>query len=200
MSESMPPPTSGGNGKFVVVGLLLLLLGGAGAWFVMKPEPPPPAAPTPPVAVAPTPPPPDPGLYIPPAIPDAGPVPDAGGPAKVKRIIKYVNAGGDGGDFSECNGEVARAAAARVVSENRAQLRSCYERGLKRKNALQGSVRITLKVGRSGSVEGTKIGGSLSDAEVFSCMRGIASRWRFPAPTGGSCAVVEAPFNFSPQQ
>ncbi|TPW00887.1 MAG: hypothetical protein FD124_3870, partial [Alphaproteobacteria bacterium] len=45
----------------------------------------------------------------------------------------------------------------------------------------------------------TSVGGSLNDKEVFACVRRLAETWRFPPPSGGACAVVAAPFQFSPK-
>lgn len=195
-TDSMPPPTSsgGGNVKYVIVGVLLLL--GAGGLFLAlggKDE-----APRQPIAALP-----DAGqrstalaqplIEIPDEEPDSGPPVDAG--RKVRIVYKYV---GGGGDWS-CQGDIPAPAVQSVMQENRAQVRNCYERRLKVNNSLAGTVNVALKIGSNGSVEATRVGGSLSDNEVFSCVRSLAGRWRFPAPSGGACAVVQVPFNLSPR-
>ena len=45
----------------------------------------------------------------------------------------------------------------------------------------------------------TATSGTLKSKEVLSCIRRLASEWKFPAPTEGSCAVVQVPFQFSPK-
>jgi outer membrane biosynthesis protein TonB len=104
-----------------------------------------------------------------------------------------------GGEW-DCQGEVATTAAMKVINENRAQIRSCYERRLKVNNILQGDLRLRLKVGAGGKVTATSLSGSLKDSDVFTCVRNIAQAWTFAAPTGGNCAVVAVPFTFSPKR
>lgn len=127
---------------------------------------------------------------------DAGPtiVAAPGGGTKTK----IVRVGGGGGSW-DCSGEISIGEARRVAREYDAQARSCYERALRRNNMLAGTVVMTVRVGANGSVNAVRAGGSLSDGDVRSCVRGIANRWRFPAPRGGTCAIVQVPFNFRPR-
>lgn len=194
-SQAPPPPGSGGNAKYIV--LTLLLFGGAAAmWFALNKEDPPPAAPAPAVADAgpATPPPPE-GLdiEIPPEEPDMGPGEDLGPPTK-RIVYRYVGGGGGGWD---CSGEVANARS--VMAEARRQVQNCYERQLKTNNTLQGTVTLSVKVGASGSVAATQVGGTLRDNEVFACVRNLAQSLHFSPPVGGSCAVVQQPFTLSPR-
>ncbi len=199
-SESTPPPpTSGGNLKYAIIGVVLL---GATAaiWFGMQScEEPPPD----PVATAI----PDAGpgverstdvvddMILPDDEPDAGPGPD-GGPPRVRYVTRYVGGGG-GGNWS-CSGTMDAAAASRALAGSRLQFRNCYERRLKANNTLEGDVSLQVRVGRGGSVTGVQTGGSLRDAQVLSCIRGIAQRIRFPAPTG-NCAVAATTIHLTPQ-
>jgi hypothetical protein len=138
----------------------------------------------------------EPELYIPDPEPDSGPQIDAGPPRKnVKIVYRYVQGGGDW----DCAGDVPTAQIQRIVADNRRQVRNCYERALKRNNQLQGNLTLSMKIARDGSVEATRVGGSLGDPEVFACVRSLAARWRFPNPSGGNCAVVRAPFSLTPQ-
>ena len=184
-----PAPTEGNNTTYAIIGILLLLLAGGGAYFMFggKEPPPPPPPPAPakrPTALA------EPEMEIPEEIPDAG-TPE---PTKKKVIIKWVSGSWD------CAGEVNPAQASAIVRENNKQVRNCYEHKLKANHNLQGRAMLTLKVDKNGAVAATKAMGNLGDNEVFACMQRVASTWRFPAPTGGSCAVVQAPFNFTPQK
>lgn len=179
----------GGGMKYALIGLLLL--GGAvGIYFLTKGDPPgeppvaavfPDAGPARSTAFA------EPEIVIPESF-DAG-EPDAG-QAPGETRIRYVR--------GTCNGEISAAAASRVIGENSGAVRACYERALKSNHGLQGRLSLMLQVGASGQVQSVQVGGSLRDPTVFSCVRSVASRWRFPAPTGG-CAVVSAPFSFTPR-
>lgn len=125
---------------------------------------------------------------------DAGPT-IVNAPVKTK----VVRVGGGGGGSWDCSGEISIGEARRVAREYDAQARSCYERALRRNNMLAGTVVVNVRVGANGAVNAVRAGGTLSDGDVRSCVRGIANRWRFPAPRGGSCAIVQVPFNFRPR-
>jgi len=179
--------------KYGILGLLLLLGAVAMYWF-MRPAPPPP-----PVAVE-TPhdagvihPPPAfaPDIEIPEEQPDTG-VPDA---APVRHRIVYV----DRRDSWDCSGNIPVAAVRTVISQERRQVRNCYERRLKVNNTLQGNVNVRVRVSANGSVSAVQVGGSLHDRDVFSCVRSLANHWSFPAPSGGRCAVIAAPFSLTPR-
>jgi hypothetical protein len=193
-SVSQPPP-SGGNAKYAIIGVALLLLVGGLGWCLLKGSPPPPPPPHPAERH-------DAGaqqaglgeeeIDLPDLGTDFGPQPDLGGPHK---IIRYVYVGGNW----DCSGDIPVASIRQVVQDNNAQVRNCYERRLKVKNTLQGSVTVSLRVGNNGAVTATNVGGSLNDNETFTCIRSLADHWHFPAPTGGGCAVVRVPFNLTPR-
>lgn len=189
-------PASGGNLKYIIGGLLLL--GGTlGLWLMLQSSPPPAPAPAPP-------PPPAPARVNPMA--DQGLIldepPDAGAPPvqaeapaepdkpKKPRVVR---------DEWDCSGDLQRAALQAVVDQNRSQIRNCYERRLKVNNVLQGDLMLKLKIGSNGQMAATSVTGSLKDNEVFSCVRAIVQKWTLPPPTGGDCAVVQVPFQFSPK-
>jgi hypothetical protein len=199
-SESVPPPPgAGGNLKYAIIGVVLLV-GAAAVFFGTQTcEEPPPD----PVAEAPEP---DAGpgidrtpdvlddMVLPDDEPDAGPG-DAGGP-RVRYVTRIVGGGG-GGSWS-CTGTLDRAAASRALAGSRLQFRNCYERRLKVNNTLQGNVQLQVRVGRSGNVTGVQTGGTLRDPQTLSCIRGIAQRISFPAPSGG-CAVAATTIQLTPQ-
>lgn len=99
----------------------------------------------------------------------------------------------------DCAGDLDRAGLQKVLASNRAQVRTCYERRLKVNNLLQGDLSLRIKIGANGSVASTSATGSLRDKEVFDCVRKLAKDWKFPAPSGGNCAVIQVPFQFSPK-
>ncbi len=189
-SESLtPPPSGGGYAKYLIV-LLLIVGGGLGVYFATRPTPPKPT-PAPqnaerPTALAPE------TVEIPPEIPeepDAGPEPAP--PPKRPRAAP--------GDPWACEGDIPPAEIRRILDEGQSAIRSCYERQLRNDNQLQGDVRMQVRVGNDGKVAATRVQGNLRDPDVKSCMQNIAKGWSFPAPSGGACAVFEAPFHFTPK-
>jgi hypothetical protein len=194
--STTPPPASGGNTKYILIALLFIVAGAALYLALQPPEPPAPVATV------------DAGAPIErpttlatqefelpeedASVPDAS---DAEAPTKRR--------GGGGGtprESWECSGEIAAAAAQRVIAENSRQVRSCYERRLKLINTLQGTLSLEIRIGADGTVTGVRrAGGTLRDNETFACVRQLAENWRFPAPSGGRCAVISSPFNLSPR-
>jgi hypothetical protein len=189
-----PPPKRGGNLKYVLIGLLFLGAGGVISWIAAgKQDPPKPAAAAPAPETARVNPMAEQNLVLEEEKPVEEPAPEPeAAPAPKNNRPK-------GGDW-DCQGEVATTAATKVLNENRAQIRSCYERRLKVNNILQGKLSLRLKVGASGKVTATSLSGTLKDADVFACVRNIAQAWTFAAPTGGNCAVLAIPLSFSPKQ
>ncbi|HEY6878640.1 MAG TPA: AgmX/PglI C-terminal domain-containing protein [Polyangiales bacterium] len=124
-----------------------------------------------------------------PAVEDAGVTPE---PPK-KRVVPA-------GDPWACAGDIPPADIRRVLSEQQAAVRSCYERQLRNNNMLQGDIKLQVRIGNDGKVAATRVGGNLKDADVKSCVQNVAKNWSFPAPAGGACAVFEAPFHFTPKQ
>jgi TonB family protein len=189
----------GGNLKYILGGLLLL--GGAGvvAFLLRAPSeaPAPSTAPAAPAVAA------SPERVNPMAQPDLiiDEQKDAGQPAEVAAAEKPKHAPprGEVRDEWECDGDLSRTALQSVIDSNRAQVRNCYERRLKVNNVLQGDLKLKIKVGSNGQIAAAAVAGSLKDNEVFGCVRSLAQKWSFPPPTGGGCAVVQVPFQFSPK-
>jgi len=189
--EQAKKPSGGGNLKYILGGLLLLG-SAAGLWLLLQQ---PPAA-----AVIVAPPPVGPARVNPMAQPelileeekDAGkPAAAAAAPSKHgHRVVR---------DDWDCEGDLAREALQKVIDSNRSQIRNCYERRLKVNNILQGDLKLKLKVGATGQMAAAAVSGTLKDPEVFKCVRAIAEHWTFPPPSGGNCAVVQVPFQFSPK-
>jgi hypothetical protein len=195
--STVPPPGEGSNARYAIAGVVLAALAGL-ALCMMQGEDPPPAA----VATPDAGPPPsrstalvEDSLEIPEIEPDAG-TPDAGTPATTtgRRPPRVATSDWD------CTGELGAAAAATVVRGFDSQIRSCYERRLKANPLLSGNMSLSIKVNEEGAVDGVQVGGSLRDRDVFSCVRGVAMRMRFPRVEGGSCAVVNVPYAFTPEE
>jgi hypothetical protein len=172
--------------KYVVIGLLFL--GGAIALWLLAGDDKPAPAPAPAPEVKRVNPMEQPELEL--EEPEPEPVTEGPAPAKTNKPRRV------GGEW-DCTGDLP--GAIKVINENRPQIRSCYERRLKVNNVLQGDLRLRLKVANSGKVVATQVAGSIRDQTVFSCVRSLAQTWTFPVPTGGGCAVVDVPFQFSPK-
>lgn len=190
----MADPKGGGSNLKYILGGLLLLGGAAGLWFMLQQPPPPP-----PVATAPKPK--NAERVNPMAQNDLilEEEKDAGKPAVAVVEPEAKKARKSSRDEWDCEGDLARAALQSVIDSNRAQIRNCYERRLKMNNILQGDLKLKLKIGATGQMSAAAVSGTLKDQEVFNCVRAIALKWSFPPPSGGNCAVVQVPFQFSPK-
>lgn len=98
-----------------------------------------------------------------------------------------------------CEGEVPIASLASEVREHSRQVRNCYEKRLRDNSGLEGDLSVELRIGHNGRVSDVRLQGSLRDAKVRSCVSALTKKWSFPRPSGGTCAVVAAPFHFSPR-
>lgn len=195
-SESTPPPPAGGGGaRYAIAGVALAALAGLG-YCMLTPGSPPPTTTATPVADA--------GvvrstalvddsLVIPEEVPDSG-LPDAWvAPEPVHHGPRPPAAG----EWDSCSGELD---ARPVFEEFRPEFQACYEHRLKANPLLQGQMMLQVRVASDGHVDGVQVGGSLHDREVFTCVRNLANRMRFPHPTQGTCAVVAVPYTFTPRQ
>jgi hypothetical protein len=178
-----------------VIILLLLLGGGLGVYFATRaPEPPPQAAPPPPknaersTALS------NDTLEIPEEIPEEVPAEPEQPSAPQKKAVRAP-----AGDPWECAGDLDPKDIRRVLADSQSQIRSCYERRLRNDNMLQGALTLQVRIGNDGNVSATRLRGTLNDKEVRECVQGLAKKWSFPAPTGGNCAVFDAPYNFMPK-
>ena len=190
------PPLKKNDGKLGLIALLLLLAAGA-LWFFMRgddPEPeaeveqPPVEAPAREQFAA--------DIEIPDEeeidAPEAarGPSDDepSGEPGAATRPEDW-----------ECNGSINTAQVSAVIrGAPSKQVQTCYERGLKGNNLLQGSMQVELTIGGSGTVRAVSVGGTLRDRQVHSCVRRVARTWKFPKPTGG-CVRINVPFQMTPK-
>ena len=190
-SESLAPPPSGGSAKYIVVALLLLA-GGLGLYLATSKEEPKPAPPEVksverPTALS------NETVQIPVEEEDAG-APEVEPPPEEVKKHRTTSA-----DPWSCPGDIPVADIKKVLGEAQSSIRACYERALRNNNQLQGSVALEVRVGASGKVDNSRVRGNLRDPEVTKCIQNLAKNWRFPPPSGGNCAVVGAPYNFTPK-
>jgi hypothetical protein len=89
--------------------------------------------------------------------------------------------------------------ASRVVAGMRAGFRACYNRGLAINPDSAGSIRLTIRVGPGGEVQGVSAApaGNLPGS-VVGCVKARASAAQFSPPEGGA-AVVVVPVTFVKQ-
>ena len=88
-------------------------------------------------------------------------------------------------------------AIARVVRRRIGQIRSCYERGLRRQPQLAGKLLVEMTITPSGRVGSARLlQDGLGGGYVGRCVTEKLRRFRFPAPQGGS-VTVRHPFVFS---
>ena len=191
-SLTPPPPTGGGFAKYIIVALLLLA-GGLGVYLAMgeKPAepPPPPEVKTvaPPTSLS------DNTLEIPleeEEEEDAAVEPEE--PEKKPTRPRTQ-------DSWTCRGDLQPADIKRVLLEAQSSIRSCYERRLRNNNLLQGSINLQVRIDDHGKVSATRVRGTMRDQEVIKCVQRLAKNWSFPPPSGGNCAVFDAPYNFTPK-
>jgi outer membrane biosynthesis protein TonB len=99
----------------------------------------------------------------------------------------------------DCRGNLPTAELNAVIKgQPSKQVQTCYERRLKDNNLLQGSMKVLLTIGSSGSVKAVSVGGTLNDPQVYACVKRVAKTWKFPEPQGG-CVRIEAPFQMTPK-
>jgi hypothetical protein len=98
------------------------------------------------------------------------------------------------------DGELDPGLVAKEVRSRLGAIKACYERALKRNPTLSGKVVIHWTITAAGTVSGIDVeNDTLGDPEVASCIKSLVSRWRFPAPAGGS-VDVSFPFVFQASQ
>ena len=195
--KSQSQSQGGGNLKYIVGGLLLLCGAGVVVFLLQSPAAPPPAPEAKAAPAAPQ----SPERVNPMAETELilDEQKDAGQPVAAVEEKPKPAAPREVRDEWACEGDLARTALQNVIDNNRAQVRNCYERRLKVNNVLQGDLKLKIKVGANGQVAAAAVSGTLHDNEVFGCVRNLAQRWSFPPPTGGTCAVVQVPFQFAPK-
>lgn len=189
VTESSLPPIIKNNGpKYLAIGLIVL--GAVVAWWFSsrgcEPAPPEVSAP-PPVQPAESP---REQFAEELEIPDD--VPDAGKRESTKTRQRAV--------APTCKGTLDASAIRGVIDgQPRNQVRACYERRLKENNLLQGSMSVLVTIDKLGAVSDVRTTGSLKDKHVFSCVKNVARKWKFPPPEGG-CVQTSIPFTLTPQR
>jgi hypothetical protein len=187
------PPLKKNDGKYGLIALLILLAAG-GLWvFLKSDDPPPPAEVAEPAPEAPA----REQFAAEIEIPDedAGPGEDQ----DEGRIARHSEPSQTRPADWDCRGTLPAAQLSAVIKGGPSkQVQTCYERRLKDNNLLQGSMKVFLTIGVSGSVRAVSISGTLKDPQVYACVKRVAKTWKFPRPQGG-CVRIEAPFQMTPK-
>ena len=98
------------------------------------------------------------------------------------------------------DGELDPSIVSKEVRSRLGAIKACYERALKRNPTLSGKIVIHWTITAAGTVSGVDVeNDTMGDSEVASCIKSLISRWRFPAPSGGS-VEVSFPFVFQAAQ
>lgn len=85
----------------------------------------------------------------------------------------------------------------RVVRENAAQIRYCYERELTRTPGLYGKITMKWIISGDGKVKQASVQETqMKNKAVESCLARRIKGWNFPKPKGGGIVVVTYPFVF----
>jgi TonB family protein len=98
----------------------------------------------------------------------------------------------------ESGGGVDRDAILRVIKNNLAQVRNCYEVELNRNPSLYGEVKINWEVGAGGRVLSAKVAGSsMNNKAVENCIVSRFKAWRFPEPPPNATYEANFPYVFT---
>ncbi len=95
-----------------------------------------------------------------------------------------------------CAGALGREDVAAVIGQHGRSVFECHEMRSREAPDLSGTLHVHLRVDQTGAVDQVRFAGPLEDPDLLGCIRDSLPEWRFPAPTGGSCAIVHAPFSF----
>lgn len=94
-------------------------------------------------------------------------------------------------------GALPREAIQKVINQNKAQIRYCYEVELQRNQKLEGRIMVQWIIAATGSVAKVRIRDStMKSTAVERCIASKIKTWKFPAPSGGGIVEVNYPFVF----
>jgi hypothetical protein len=98
-----------------------------------------------------------------------------------------------------CSGGIASQYVQRSIGRHGSAVYRCYSERLREQPSLAGTLVVRLRVGANGASTAAHVGG-IDDAELVECVGNDALTWEFPPPSGGECAIVEAPFALRPPE
>ncbi len=87
----------------------------------------------------------------------------------------------------------------KVIKQNMAQIRYCYQRELSKNPALGGKITVKFVIAKDGTVSSaTTKSSTMNNPTVEQCINSRFQRFQFPEPKGGGIVIVSYPFIFSP--
>jgi hypothetical protein len=96
------------------------------------------------------------------------------------------------------NGRLPGEVIDRIVRQNFARFRHCYENGLRTAPNLTGKITVKFVIEKDGQVSTITNGDTtLTDKDVVACVTGWFSSLSFPQPEGGTVTVT-FPITFAP--
>jgi hypothetical protein len=86
-----------------------------------------------------------------------------------------------------------------TIAKYIAQVRACYEQGLRKNPGITGTVTMAFEINPAGNLNFSKVAkSSLGNAEVEGCISARMMTWLFPKPLGGVNVKVSYPFLLRP--
>jgi hypothetical protein len=96
-------------------------------------------------------------------------------------------------------GGLAREAVRRIILRNVAQVRFCYETGLRNAPGLRGAVSVAFQIAPDGRVSSSRATPERQALQsVSECIAASFRRWVFPSPTDGAVVSVTQPITLAP--
>ena len=87
----------------------------------------------------------------------------------------------------------------KVIKQNMATIRYCYQRELTKNPALGGKITVKFVIAKDGTVSSASTKSTtMNNPAVEQCINGRFMRFQFPEPKGGGIVIVSYPFIFSP--
>ncbi|MFK8138540.1 MAG: TonB family protein [Bdellovibrionales bacterium] len=106
-----------------------------------------------------------------------------------------IDIGGQGEEFL---GDIDREAVRRVILNQKAAIKACYDAELNRNFNLSGKVTIGFTIRAKGRVGSAKVEKStINNKNIEKCLIRRLKTWRFPEPPQGAEAKISFPFAFS---
>jgi TonB family protein len=100
-------------------------------------------------------------------------------------------------EFKVNDGTLDRELVRKVIQDNKAQIRACFESLLNQYPDLSGTVQTQFTIGPDGQVLASKVTQtSTGSKELDLCVSSRVRLWQFPKPKGGGAVVVSYPFLF----
>jgi hypothetical protein len=99
-----------------------------------------------------------------------------------------------------CQGTIGEEVLRASIGQQAQAVLTCYEQVYAAApDAPEGTLQLEVRVGVDGLPLDAHVGGPLQDPPLLECIQQAMSGWQFPAPVGGECAIIAAPFRLGAQ-